>query len=206
MTRSRWCIVPTLVLTADCAFSWGSHHPPRWVAGTCSLLRLSSAWYFIVRPLSSMPIRRGTPFVVAHKRGQRLRRSDVDGTQRSVSLNRLPLESCFFVQALQAGGTENERATARKENESMPAGDTDDSETPQVQGVPAAAGANPSPSWQVQWKIKRLIICDGSLCCQDRAVFFDLQWHRYWKATFGSRCEVTTTPASTGHTASCFSS
>ena len=30
------------------------------------------------------------------------------------------------------------------EDESMPAGDTDDTETPQEQGVPAAAGANPT--------------------------------------------------------------
>ena len=54
----------------------------------------------------------------------------------------------------------------------MPAGDTDDSETLQEQGVAAVAGANPSPGWQVQWKMKRLFICDGSLCCQDRIVLF----------------------------------
>ena len=88
----------------------------------------------------------------------------------------------------------------------MPAGDTDDSETHQEQGVPAAAGANPSPGWQVQWKMRGLIVCDGSLYVQDRTVFCALQWNRYWKATFGRRCEVTTTPASKGHTAGSFSS
>ena len=53
----------------------------------------------------------------------------------------------------------------------MLAGETDDSEKVQEQGVPAAAGANPPPGWQVKWKMNRLIICDGSLCCQDRTVF-----------------------------------
>ena len=44
-----------------------------------------------------------------------------------------------------AGGQENRRVTARKRDECMPAGDTDDCERPQEQGVQAAAGANPPP-------------------------------------------------------------
>ena len=42
-----------------------------------------------------MPIRRGTPVGAAQQRGQQVRLSDVDGTQRSVSLSPLLLEKCF---------------------------------------------------------------------------------------------------------------
>ena len=65
------------------------------------------------------------------------------------------------------------------EDESMPAGDTDDTETPQEQGVPAAAGANPPPGRQVRWKMKPLF--------SRLNVFCALQWD----TCLGRRCEVT---------------
>ena len=46
-----------------------------------------------------MPIPCGTPVGAAQQRGQQSGLSDVDGTQRSVSLSQLLLEFCFSTGA-----------------------------------------------------------------------------------------------------------